>query len=65
VWGIRFDSQQGKAVGEPFRVTSFDSPGKIVWPKLGGADITLSVDRLVLPITEVTGNIWMMDGVDR
>ena len=65
VWGIRFDPQQGKPVGEPFRVTSFDSPGKVVWSNLGSAEITLSADRLVVPITEVTGNIWMLDGVDR
>jgi Tol biopolymer transport system component len=65
VWGIRFDPQQGKPVGEPFRVTSFDSPGRLVWPDLGRAEITLSADRLVLPITEVTGSIWVLDGVDR
>jgi hypothetical protein len=47
-------------------MTSFDSPGKIVWPDLGdGSEITLSPDRLVLPITEVSGSIWVLDGVDR
>jgi Tol biopolymer transport system component len=65
VWGIRFDSEQGKPIGDPFRVTSFDSPGRMVWPLLGGSEIALSADRLVLPITEVTGNIWVLDGVDR
>ena len=65
MWGIRFDPQQGKPVGEPFRVTSFDSPGKMVWAKLEESEITLSANRLVLPITEVTGNIWVLDGVDQ
>ncbi|HEY9504045.1 MAG TPA: hypothetical protein VIR01_20565, partial [Pyrinomonadaceae bacterium] len=65
VWGIRFDPQRGKPVSEPFRVTSFDSPGKVVWSNLGSAEITLSADRLVVPITEVTGSIWVLDGVDR
>ena len=65
VWGIHFDSEQGKPIGNPFRVTSFDSPGRMVWPQVGGSEIALSADRLVLPITEVTGNIWVLDGVDR
>jgi len=26
--------------------------------------MSLSADRLVLPITEVTGSIWVLDGVD-
>ena len=26
VWGIRFDATNGKSVGEPFRVTAFESP---------------------------------------
>jgi Tol biopolymer transport system component len=65
VWGIRFDPEQGKPVGEPFRVTWFDSPNKLVLADLGAAEISLSADRLVLPIVEVTGNIWVLDGVDR
>jgi serine/threonine protein kinase len=65
VWGIRFDPEQGKPVGQPFQVTSFDSPGRLVWPNLGGAEITLSADRLVLPVEEMTGSIWVLDGVDR
>jgi serine/threonine protein kinase/sugar lactone lactonase YvrE len=65
VWGIHFDREQGKPVGDPFRVTSFDNPNKIIWPELAGSEITLSADRLVLPITETTGNIWVLDGIDR
>ena len=30
VWGIHFDSAQGKPVGEPFRVTTFESPSLMV-----------------------------------
>jgi serine/threonine protein kinase len=32
VWGIRFDPKNGTPVGEPFRVTTFDSPGQMVLP---------------------------------
>jgi eukaryotic-like serine/threonine-protein kinase len=60
VWGIHFDPEQGKPVGEPFRVTSFDSPGRII---KGG--IALSGDRLAVPIEEATGSIWVLDDVDR
>ena len=64
VWGIRFDPVRGKPLGEPFRVTSFDSPGRMMLPQPQNL-IALSADRLVLPITEVTGSIWVLDNVDR
>ena len=27
VWAVRFDAKTGKAIGAPFQVTHFDSPG--------------------------------------
>ncbi|HEU4386425.1 MAG TPA: winged helix-turn-helix domain-containing protein, partial [Blastocatellia bacterium] len=30
VWGIRFDVATGQSVGEPFRVTNFESPGQMI-----------------------------------
>src|SRR4029434_2820000 len=60
VWGIHFDPAQGKSVGEPFRVTSFDSPGRII-----KGEIALSGERLAVPIEEATGSIWVLDDVDR
>ena len=30
VWGIRFDPDKGKPVGEPFRVTAFEKPSLMV-----------------------------------
>lgn len=65
VWGIHFDPQQGKPVGEPFLVNLFDNPGKTVWSDLSPPELTIRANRLALPITDVTGNIWMMDKVDR
>ena len=32
---------------------------------LAPADIMVSEDRLVLPIAEVTGNLWMLENVDQ
>ena len=65
VWGIRFDPAQGKPLGQPFRVTAFESPGRMVFTGVGSLEISLSRDRLVAPIMEVSGNIWMLDNVDR
>lgn len=65
VWGIRFDQKLGKPVGEPFLVNLFDNPGKTVWSDLSPPEMTTRANRLVLPITDVTGNIWMLDKVDR
>ncbi len=65
VWGIRFDSGDGKPLGEPFRVTAFESPARMVYIGMGVNDISLSRNRLVLPITEVTGNLWMLENVDQ
>jgi serine/threonine protein kinase/Tol biopolymer transport system component len=66
VWGIRFDPTSGKPVGEAFRVTAFESPGQMMSPRLVQLiGISLAADRLVLPITEVSGSIWILENVDR
>jgi len=66
VWGIRFDPTSGKPVGEAFRVTAFESPGQMMSPRLVQLiGISLAADRLVLPITEMSGSIWILENVDR
>jgi len=65
VWGIRFDSDQGRPISEPFRVTAFESPGRMISIRITGAEISVVRNKLAVPITEVSGNIWMLDGVDR
>ena len=65
VWGRRFDPVRGKPVGQPFQVTAVASPNRMMPLDLLSADISVSEDRLVLPITEVTGNLWMLENVDR
>ncbi len=62
VWGIRFDPVTGRPLGEPFQVTTFDSPGLMVQ---NFAKFSVARDRLLLPVTEVTGNVWMLENVDR
>jgi Tol biopolymer transport system component len=65
VWGIRFDPKSGTPVGQPFRVTTFDSPGQMVLPTPALLELSLAVDRMVLPIMEVSGSIWILTNVDR
>ena len=64
VWGIRFDPDQGRPVGEPFRVTAFESPGRMINLTVP-AEISVVRNKLAVPITEVSGNIWMLENVDK
>jgi Tol biopolymer transport system component len=63
LWGIRFDPVRGKPVGEPFVVTTFDSPGFILSPDVVGTEIGIAQNRAVLTMTTVTGSIWMLENV--
>jgi len=63
VWGIRFDSVREKPVGDPFRVTSFESPSLMVPTNIPPVDISLTQEKLVLTIAEVSGSIWILDNV--
>ena len=65
VWGIRFDQKSGTPLGEPFRVTTFDSPGQMVLPRPALLELSLAANRMVLPIMEVSGGIWILTNVDR
>jgi Tol biopolymer transport system component len=66
VWGIRFDPANGQPVGEPFRVTAFENPGQMIYPQnVGNLEMALAEDRLVVPIMHVSGNIWVLENVDR
>jgi Tol biopolymer transport system component/DNA-binding winged helix-turn-helix (wHTH) protein len=65
VWGIRFDLVKGQPVGEPFRVTAFESPSQMVFPRIAPLNIALTVDRLFLNITEMSGSVWIVENVDR
>jgi eukaryotic-like serine/threonine-protein kinase len=65
VWGVRFDSARGIPGTEPFRVTSFDSMTLAIDPRMTVTETGVSSNRLVLPMMSVTGNIWMLDNVDK
>ena len=63
VWGIRFDSANGRPTGEPFRVTDFESPAQKIVSDPKTLEIAISADRLVLPIMEDSGDIWILENV--
>jgi len=65
VWGMRFDPVKGNPAGEVFRVTSLESPGRMILPLVGNMEMALSSRRLILPIREISGNIWLLENVDR
>jgi hypothetical protein len=65
LWALHFDGVQGKAIGAPFQITRFDSLRRQLSPLNGEAEIGVSPKRLILTMMEQTGNIWMLDNVDR
>ena len=52
-------------MGEPFRVTAFENPAQLVPDLTGDMSISLTENRLVLALTDVSGSIWILDNMDR
>jgi eukaryotic-like serine/threonine-protein kinase len=65
VWAVRFDGAAGTPIGAAFQVTRYDSPRHQLSPRFGAAEIGVSPGRLIVTIMEQTGNIWMLDNVDK
>lgn len=65
LWGIRFNPASGKAEGNPFRVTTFDNPSQMILDDVRFMEIAITTNRLILPIMEASGGIWILDNVER
>jgi hypothetical protein len=65
VWGVHFDPVNGKSLGQPFRVTSFENPSHLATPTNTQSEMSVTTNRLALPITELSGSIWILDNADR
>ena len=65
MWGIRFDPNAGKAAGQPFELSNFNSSQLTILRWMSGAGLSLVQDKLVLTMSEESGNIWVLDNVDR
>ncbi|MBK9316931.1 MAG: PD40 domain-containing protein [Acidobacteria bacterium] len=63
VWGIHFNSKTGKPVGDPFRVTVFGGPVQL--HPIGISMISVGANRLLVNLVESSGNIWVLENVDR
>jgi Tol biopolymer transport system component len=63
VWGIHFDPAKGKPVGEPFRVTAFESPSLMVPQLIQSVGLSLSQNKFVLTMQDLSGSIWVLDNV--
>ena len=64
VWGLAFDPVKGTAVGDEFRVTRLMDPGRRV-QAFAASELGVSRDRLVVPILERSGSVWVLDQIDR
>ncbi|MEO8483518.1 MAG: winged helix-turn-helix domain-containing protein [Acidobacteriota bacterium] len=65
VWAQRFDAGVGRPIDPPFRVTSFDQGRQTITPYIEQLTMSVTKSRLVLPMYEATGQIWILDRVDR
>jgi len=65
VWGIHFDPAAGKPVGQPFQISKFDRPRLMILRWIPPVGLSLTQDKLVLTMAQESGNIWILDNVDR
>ncbi len=64
VWGRRFDPEAGKPSGEPFQISHFDSSVQMVGPDVSALQLAVTRDRLILPVTQASGAVWILEDVD-
>jgi hypothetical protein len=65
VCGIRFDPAIGKTVGHMFQVSKFERPRPMIPRWIPPVGIPLTQEKLVSTMAEESGNIWVLDNVDR
>lgn len=63
LWGVRFDVDAGRALGEPFRVETAEVPGYMAL--VNDPSLAVAANRVVLTASTVSGNVWVFDGVDK
>jgi hypothetical protein len=65
LWGRRFDPAAGAPLGEPFQVSRFDTSFRMIGPNVSGLQMAVTRDRLILPVTQTSGAVWVLENVDR
>jgi Tol biopolymer transport system component/DNA-binding winged helix-turn-helix (wHTH) protein len=63
IWGRQFDRRTGRPTGTSFQVTNLQAPERLIPDRLADLGITVSKDRLLLPITTLAGAVWVLDDV--
>jgi hypothetical protein len=62
VWAVGFDPATGALAGGESRVTHYSSPGRLISAS-GLSELGVNATHLVVPITETSGSVWVLDGV--
>jgi serine/threonine protein kinase len=65
LWAVRVDPDTGRTDGSPFVLSRFDSPSLSISPRLDRMETGIGGGRAVLTLRSLTGNIWMLDHVDK
>jgi Tol biopolymer transport system component/DNA-binding winged helix-turn-helix (wHTH) protein len=65
VWGRHVDSNTGRVLGPSFQVTKFETPERLVPERLGGLGVAVTRDQLLLPLTNASGAVWVLDNFDQ
>jgi Tol biopolymer transport system component/DNA-binding winged helix-turn-helix (wHTH) protein len=64
LFGRRFNPDTGTPLGEIFQVSRFDSSLQMV-SNVSGLQMAVTHERLILPVTQTTGAVWVLENVDR
>ena len=64
LWGSRLHPATGEPVGAPFQVTSFARSSQALPSRLRQLGVSASGDRLIVPVSEMSSSIWVLDGFD-
>ena len=65
VWRVRFDPASGKPLDQPTRVTDFESTTQMIIPNIIQLEMALTSNRIILPMMETSGSIWVLENIDR
>jgi Tol biopolymer transport system component len=65
VWGRRFDPATGLPRGPVFQVTKFDGLRQALPGDLRSVDMAVTTDQLFVPLTEVSGQVWVLEHLAR
>jgi hypothetical protein len=63
IWGIRFDPVSGAIAGDPTKVLQVGNGRGISLAGSPPSGLSFAAGRLVLPLAESSGSVWMLEGM--